>query len=160
MPKPYALSLTCSETKKIFEGRFSKKLPLGIHRLAARKLTMRHFAKMLKDLGIPPSNRSETRGGDRSERYRIPINRQRRICFNWDYAGAHQDEIVDYPCGGTMRDFPPIHPGEIHPEEFLKPMGINQYRLARNINVLPLRFSKSCNRHSGMNADTALRLAR
>jgi len=35
-----------------------------------------------------------------------------------------------------MRDFPPIHPGEILLEEFLKPMGISQYRLAKDISVI------------------------
>ena len=59
-----------------------------------------------------------------------------------------------------MRDFPPIHPGEILLEEFLKPMGISQYRLAKDISVLAMRISKICNCKSGVSADTALRLAR
>lgn len=59
-----------------------------------------------------------------------------------------------------MRDFPPIHPGEILLEEFLKPMGISQYRLAKDINVPAMRISKICRGISGISADTALRLAR
>lgn len=59
-----------------------------------------------------------------------------------------------------MRDFPPIHPGEILLEEFLKPMGISQYRLAKDISVPAMRISKICNAKSGVSADTALRLAR
>lgn len=59
-----------------------------------------------------------------------------------------------------MRDFPPIHPGEILKEEFLKPMGISQYRLAREISVPDMRISKICNGKRGISADTALRLAR
>ena len=41
-----------------------------------------------------------------------------------------------------MRDFPPIHPGEILLEEFLKPIGISQYRLAKDISVPAMRISK------------------
>ena len=59
-----------------------------------------------------------------------------------------------------MRNFPPIHPGEILREEFLKPMGLTQYRLAVDINVPAMRISKICNEKSGISADTALRLAR
>jgi len=59
-----------------------------------------------------------------------------------------------------MRDFPPIHPGEILLEEFLKPMGISQYRLAKDINVPAMRINKICLGRTGISADTALRLAR
>jgi antitoxin HigA-1 len=59
-----------------------------------------------------------------------------------------------------MRDFPPIHPGEILLEEFIRPLGISQYRLAKDISVPAMRISKICNSKSGISADTALRLAR
>jgi len=59
-----------------------------------------------------------------------------------------------------MRDFPPTHPGEILLEEFLKPMGISQYHIAKDISVPAMRISKICNRQCGISADTALRLAR
>ena len=59
-----------------------------------------------------------------------------------------------------MRDFPPIHPGEILLEEFLKPMGISQYRLAQDIGVPAMRISKIVREERGISADTALRLAR
>ena len=54
----------------------------------------------------------------------------------------------------------PIHPGEILKEEFLDPMGISQYRLAKDINVPPRRINEivQCNR--AISADTALRLGR
>ncbi len=58
------------------------------------------------------------------------------------------------------RDFPPIHPGEILLEEFLKPMSISQYRLAKDIGVPPMRVSKIVRGERGISADTALRLAR
>jgi addiction module HigA family antidote len=59
-----------------------------------------------------------------------------------------------------MRDFPPTHPGEILLEEFLRPMGISQYRLARDINVPAMRINKICRGQRGISADTALRLSR
>ena len=59
-----------------------------------------------------------------------------------------------------MRDFPPTHPGEILLEEFLKPMGISQYRLAKDIGVPAMRISKIVRGERGISADTALRLAR
>ena len=59
-----------------------------------------------------------------------------------------------------MRDFPPTHPGEILLEEFLIPMGISKYRLAKDINVPAMRISKICSGKSGISAETALRLAR
>jgi addiction module HigA family antidote len=59
-----------------------------------------------------------------------------------------------------MRDFPPIHPGEILLEEFMKPMGISKYRLAKDISVPAMRIGKICNARSGISADTALRLSR
>ncbi len=59
-----------------------------------------------------------------------------------------------------MRDFPPIHPGEILFEEFLKPMGISQYRLAKDIGVPAMRINKIVHGERGISADTALRLAR
>ena len=59
-----------------------------------------------------------------------------------------------------MREYPPIHPGEILQEEFLKPLGISQYRLAHDIGVPSMRISKIVRGERGISADTALRLAR
>ena len=59
-----------------------------------------------------------------------------------------------------MRDYPPIHPGEILQEEFLVPMGISQYRLAQDIGVSAMRINKIICGERGISADTALRLAR
>ena len=58
------------------------------------------------------------------------------------------------------RAFPPIHPGEILLEEFLKPMGISQYRLAKDISVDPRRINEIVLGKRAITADTALRLSR
>lgn len=54
----------------------------------------------------------------------------------------------------------PIHPGEILLEEFLEPMGVSQYRLAKDISVPPRRINEIVHGKRGITADTALRLAR
>ncbi len=58
------------------------------------------------------------------------------------------------------RDFEPIHPGEILLEEFLRPMGISQYRLAKEISVPQRRISEITQGKRSITADTALRLGR
>jgi len=55
---------------------------------------------------------------------------------------------------------PPIHPGEILLEEFLKPMHLSQYRLAHDISVPPRRINEIVHGKRRITADTALRLGR
>jgi addiction module HigA family antidote len=57
------------------------------------------------------------------------------------------------------RDFPPIHPGEILVKEFLEPLGISQYRLAKDIGVTPRRINEIAHGRRAISADTALRLS-
>lgn len=54
----------------------------------------------------------------------------------------------------------PVHPGEVLFEEFLEPMGISQYRLAKDISVPPPRINEIVHGQRAVTADTALRLAR
>jgi addiction module HigA family antidote len=54
----------------------------------------------------------------------------------------------------------PVHPGEILLEEFLEPMEISQYRLAKDIAVPPRRINEIVHRKRAITADTALRLSR
>src|SRR6266480_1898999 len=96
-------SFQCKETEKIFNGKFSSKLPQAIQRLAARKLDYLDGAGELE---------SRNRG--------LPL----RSFFM------------------SKRDFPPIHPGEILREEFLIPLGISQYRLAKEIHVPARRINE------------------
>jgi addiction module HigA family antidote len=55
---------------------------------------------------------------------------------------------------------PPIHPGDILAEEFLKPLGISQYRLAKDISVPARRLNEIILGKRSITADTALRLSR
>lgn len=60
----------------------------------------------------------------------------------------------------SKRDFDPIHPSEILLEEFLRPLGISQYRLAKDISVPQRRISEITQGKRSVTADTALRLGR
>lgn len=59
-----------------------------------------------------------------------------------------------------MRTIPYPHPGEILMEEFLKPMGITQYRLAKEIGVPQRRIGEIVAGTRGITTDTGLRLSR
>ncbi len=58
------------------------------------------------------------------------------------------------------KKLPPVHPGEVLLEEFLAPMEISQYRLAKDISVPPRRINEIVHGKRGVTADTALRLSR
>ncbi|MDZ7832830.1 MAG: HigA family addiction module antitoxin [Desulfobacterales bacterium] len=58
------------------------------------------------------------------------------------------------------KKLPPIHPGKILMEDFLAPMGISQYRLAKDISVSPRRINEIVHEKRSITADTALRLGR
>ena len=60
----------------------------------------------------------------------------------------------------TAAKLPPIHPGEILLEEFLKPLGISQYRLAKDISVPARRINEIVLGKRAISPDTALRLSR
>jgi addiction module HigA family antidote len=54
----------------------------------------------------------------------------------------------------------PIHPGEVLLEDFMKPLGLSQYRLAKDIGVTPIRISQIVHGQRAITVDTAMRLAR
>ena len=60
----------------------------------------------------------------------------------------------------SSRKLPPIHPGEILQEEFLGPLGISQYRVAKETSVSPRRINEIVRGTRAITADTALRLSR
>ena len=54
----------------------------------------------------------------------------------------------------------PVHPGEVLLEDFMKPLGLSQYRVAQDIGVTPLRISEIVRGKRAVSANTAMRLAR
>ena len=90
------VSFKCKETEKIFNGKFARKLPQNIQRIAARKLEQLNAASVLDTLRIPPGNKLEVLRGDRQGQHSIRINSQWRLCFVWRDGNAFDVEIVDY----------------------------------------------------------------
>src|SRR2546423_7292044 len=80
------------------------------------------------------------------EKWHCPRRRNRRL------------SLKDLAMSRTK--LPPIHPGEILLEEFLLPMAISQYRLAKEMSVPPRRINEIVRGSRAISADTALRLAR
>lgn len=60
----------------------------------------------------------------------------------------------------SVNKLPPTHPGEVLLEEFMKPLGLSQYRLAKSVGVHPRRINEIVHHMRGVSADTALRLSR
>jgi proteic killer suppression protein len=85
-----------AETEKVFNRRFSRRLPNDVQAAALRKLRMLANAHDVIDLRSPPGNRLERLAGDRAGQYSICINDQWRVCFVWEGGDAHEVEICDY----------------------------------------------------------------
>ena len=60
----------------------------------------------------------------------------------------------------TQKKLAPVHPGEILLEEFMKPLGLSQTRLGRDLGVSPRRINEIVHGKRSLTADTALRLSR
>lgn len=84
------------DTEALFAGARCHPKWQGFARVALRKLTMVHAAKVLDDLNCPPGNRLEALKGTRAGQHSIRVNGQYRVCFVWRDGGADNVEIVDY----------------------------------------------------------------
>jgi len=90
------ISFKCKETEKIFNRCFSKKLPQQMQRASYKKLLMLDAAMEMADLKVPPANMLEQLYGDREGQYSIRINKQYRICFEFNSHKSENVEITDY----------------------------------------------------------------
>ena len=84
------------ETKKVWDGIRSAKLPFEIQRIGRRKLRMINNSLDLNDLKIPPANRLEKLSGKLKDYYSIRINDQWRIIFKWIEGYSYEVEIFNY----------------------------------------------------------------
>ncbi|WP_395319631.1 type II toxin-antitoxin system RelE/ParE family toxin [Fructilactobacillus frigidiflavus] len=84
------------ETKKVFEGKFSKKIPPELQRKLLIKLMYMNRANNLEDLRMPPSNHLEKMIGDKNENYSIRINNQYRVIFSYINNDFYDVEFIDY----------------------------------------------------------------
>ena len=89
-------SFKSREARRLFDGRFSRRLPSELQHTAARKLEMLNAASELASLRVPPANRLERLKGQRAGQYSIRVNDQWRICFIWRQGHAYNVAIVDY----------------------------------------------------------------
>ena len=89
-------SFACKETERLFNREYSRKIPLGIQRLAVRKLWLLDATVEINALRVPPGNRLEALRGNRFGQHSIRINDQWRICFVWRDGNAYDVEIADY----------------------------------------------------------------
>ncbi len=89
------------ETRKVFQGQPSRKLPPDIQRTARRKLIYLDNARDLRDLRVPPANQLEALKGDRLGQHSIRINDQWRICFTWSAAASSGNEAKQQNAAGS-----------------------------------------------------------
>jgi addiction module HigA family antidote len=67
---------------------------------------------------------------------------------------------MDFSAVSTGRKLKPVHPGEVLLKDFLEPMALTRYKVAKSINVPQRRIDEICSGQRAMSADTALRLGR
>ena len=89
-------SFGSKETKEIWLGQGSRKLPIEIQQIGRRKLRMINNAQTINDLRVPPANRLKRLKGGLSGLYSIRINNQWRITFSWISNNAENVKIEDY----------------------------------------------------------------
>jgi addiction module HigA family antidote len=150
------------DTERLFHREPVSKWGPDVQRVGLRKLRMLDAATSLDDLRVPPGNRLEKLRGDRAGEWSIRVNDQWRVCFEWRGSDAYRVGWSTTTRGGAMpkKRLPPVHPGAVLLEEFLEPMGLTQYRLAKDLSVPARRINEIVHGQRAISADTALRLAR
>lgn len=87
-------------TEDLFNGvdtrRARRACPKALWPIARRKLTQLNRVRSIRELSVPPGNRLERLGGDRTGQHSIRINDQYRVCFRWEDRYADDVEVTDY----------------------------------------------------------------
>jgi addiction module HigA family antidote len=167
------------ETERLWQTGKSRRLPPDLHLRAFKKLAILNASVALENLKVPPGNHLETLRGNRAGRHSMRISNQYRVCFAWRAGNALEVEIVDYHRGLDERTFQlgsavstnrgaamakpkrkafAVHPGEILKTEFMEPMGVSGYALAKALHFPGIYEVVRGAR--AISADTALRLGR
>ena len=134
------------DTEAVWQRRRSRKLDPSLQRAAWRKLAMLDAAETLADLRVPPGNRLEKLAG---------IARVSTVSGSTSSGGSASGGPTPVPRawrsptitrkGGSVTAetvMAPVHPGEILLEEFLKPLAVSQYKLAKEIGVPARRINE------------------
>ncbi len=95
MIRTYRNEATADIARGVKSSAARRLLPQSLHIGAQRKLAAVHVAGSIFDLNIP-GYRLEKLRGNRQGQYSIRINRQYRICFQWQHGDAFDVEIIDY----------------------------------------------------------------
>ena len=94
------VSFKNEDTEDIFNGKnmkaTRKTCPESLWKTAVRQLDQLDSVTALEKLRIPPGNRLEALGGDRSGQHIVHINDPYRACFRWSESGPEQVEFMDY----------------------------------------------------------------
>jgi addiction module HigA family antidote len=149
------------ETENLFHRR-SRRQFASFARAAFAKLVMIDNARRIEDLMQPPGNRLEKlkgtgrargasvsmTGGESASNGRMAMRTELKSLTTTD------EELKD---GAPM---PPLHPGELLREDFMKPLGLSANALAMELRVPVTRISEIVRERRGISGDTALRLGR
>jgi proteic killer suppression protein len=155
-------SFACRDTEKLFNDQRVRRFQ-AFERQARKRLMVLHAVPSIEALMLNPGNKFHALSGNRKGQYAISINKQWRVCFEWNDGNAYHVEITDCHCGvpmSTKKHLDPIKPGEILREDFLEPLDISINQLSRDLSVPPNRVSEIVNGKRSITADTALRLQR
>jgi proteic killer suppression protein len=84
------------ETERLFKGRKQKAVPPHLREKAVAKLLSVDAATNVRELEVPPSNHLHKLGGRRQGQWAINIDKQYRVCFEFDGGDAYEVEVTDY----------------------------------------------------------------
>ena len=148
-------SFADKDTERLWNRERVRSIDSRIHSVALRKLRQLGYAQTLDELRIPPGNRLEA----------LKVISGVSSAFESTTSGG---SVFGGPPRGQRRlrsltttdKLPPVHPGEILMEDFLKEMEITQHKLAVSIGVPPRRINEIVHGKRAITADTALRLAK
>jgi proteic killer suppression protein len=90
------VDFACKDTKKVFQGLYTKKWNAEIRKKGQVKLDMIDASISLNDLRVPPGNRLHPLTDDLVGYHSISINMQWRIIFKWNDGNASEVKITNY----------------------------------------------------------------
>jgi len=153
------VSFKDADTEALAGGRRVKRF-VNFEAVARRKLRQLQIAGRLDDLRVPPGNRLEVLIGDRAGQHSIRITISTASASAGRRPVLRMSRLWTITRSRTMQKLKPVTPGELLREEFLTPMGLSQYRLAKEIGVPAQRIGEIVAGRRAVTADTDLRLCR
>jgi toxin HigB-1 len=90
------ISFKCKETRAVWEGSGSRKIPENIQYRALVKLRQLDAALCMDDLKNPAGNKFEMLQGNRKGQCSLRVNKQWRVCFRFEGHDAYDVHIIDY----------------------------------------------------------------